>query len=76
MKLILLLLIATLLSAVTVNFSKVWVSDDLTIKDVKLIDRNGYITMYYNGKQIDSRYIIISCMKPAGYCLIEKWELK
>ena len=66
------LLLATLMFANIHTFSKVYVSKDMTLKDVKMVDDDGVMMLFHNGKKIDSRYIIVSCKKAGGYCLVEK----
>jgi len=71
MKLTILLLLATLMFANTHNFTKVYVSKDMTLTGVQMINN----TLFHNGKKIDSRYSIVSCKKSGGYCLIEKGNI-
>jgi len=66
------LLLATLLIANTTTFKKVWVSDNITLENVCMKTNGGIIEFFYNGKRIDERYMIVSCRKPGGYCLIER----
>jgi len=66
------LMLATLLTANTTTFKKVWVSDDIILENVQMMTSKGVPEFFYNGKRIDERYIIVSCKKVGGYCLVER----
>lgn len=76
MKLLLLTLISTLLLAHSTNIQKVWVSKGFVLHNVLIVSDELKTEMFYNGKRIDDRYIVVSCRKPEGFCLVEKGELK
>lgn len=67
-----LLLAATLSFANTHNFPKVWVNDTMSLNNIKMVCTDNKTELFYNGKKMDSRYSIVSCKKPKGYCLVDK----
>ena len=76
MKLLLLTLISTLLLAHSTNIPRVWVSKGFVLHNVLIVSDDLKTEMFYNGKRMDDRYIVVSCRKPEGFCLVEKEELK
>lgn len=69
---LLLLTLSTILLAHSTNIPKVWVSKDFVLHNVLIVSDGLKTEMFYNSKKIDDRYIIVSCRKPEGFCLIEK----
>ena len=72
MKLLLLTLISTMLLAHSTNIPKVWVSKGFVLHNILIVSDELKTEMFYNGKRMDDRYIVVSCRKPEGFCLVEK----
>ena len=73
MKLLMLLLIASIAMASTIRYKRVYVDECMSLTDaVEATAKDGTKTYYYNNKRMDKRYEIVPCNKAERFCLIEK----